>query len=170
MSAPPDDLVELGAVRGAYGVKGWVRVAPFAGESAVLQASRRWWLKHDGRCEPVLVAALRRHGALLLAKWQGCETPEAARALKGATVAVARSEFPPLPAGEFYWIDLIGARVVNRAGIELGTVRGLRSNGAQELLEVEAGEATLLVPLVEGYVEAIDTTRKLIRVDWESDW
>lgn len=170
MSAAPEDLVELGAVRGAYGTKGWVRIAPFDAGGVVLQSSRQWWLKRSGDWKPFTVAARRRHGALLLAKLEGCETPEAAQALKGATVAVARSEFPPAAAGEYYWIDLIGARVVNRAAVELGTVTGLRNYGAQDLLEVSGAAGTLLVPLVEGYVEAIDTTRKLIRVDWEADW
>jgi 16S rRNA processing protein RimM len=170
VSAAPEDLVELGAVRGAYGIKGWVRIAPFDAEGLVLQSRRHWWLKRGAHCEPITVSALRRHGGLLLAKWEGCETPEAAEALKGATVAVARSEFPPAAAGEYYWIDLIGARVVNRAAVELGTVTGLRNYGAQDLLEVSGAAGTLLVPLVEGYVEAIDTAHKLIRVDWEADW
>jgi 16S rRNA processing protein RimM len=170
VSAAPDDLVELGAVRGAYGTKGWVRIAPFDAAGVVLQSSRRWWLKRSGQWEPITVSSLRRHGALLLAKWEGCETPEAAQALQGATVAVARSAFPPAAAGEYYWVDLIGARVVNRADVELGKVTGLRNYGAQDLLEVSGAVGTLLVPLVEGYVEAIDTVHKLIRVDWEADW
>lgn len=170
MTAAPQDLVDLGVVRGAYGVRGWVRIAPFDAAAAVLQARRRWWLKRGSECRPIEVAALRRCATLLLAKWPGCDTPEAADELKGATVAVARSEFPTAPPGQYYWIDLIGARVVNRAAVELGRVVGLRSNGAQDLLEVQRGAATLLVPMVESYVEAIDTEAKVIRVDWEADW
>jgi ribosomal 30S subunit maturation factor RimM len=54
---------------------------------------------------------------------------------------------------------------------ELGEVRGLRSNGAQDLLEVGgAGGSTLLVPLVAAYVDHIDLARRRIEVDWETDW
>jgi ribosomal 30S subunit maturation factor RimM len=68
-------------------------------------------------------------------------------------------------------VDLVGARVINRAGVELGKVTGLRNNGAQDLLEVARGAgAEMLVPLVEEYVDEIDAKNGVIRVDWEVDW
>lgn len=163
-------LVELGAVRGAYGVKGWVRIAPYGADAEVLRATRNWWLLSDGVQQRLAVTGVRRHAALLLAKWDGCDSPEAADALKGAKIAVAREDFPEPAPGLYYWVDLIGARVVNRRGVELGEVRGLRSNGAQDLLEVRGAGATLLVPLVDAYVDRIDLAGRRIEVDWEADW
>jgi 16S rRNA processing protein RimM len=171
--APPDDLVELGVVRGAYGLKGWVRIAPYDVEAAVLRAMRRWWLKQGDKVIALEVSGVRRHGGGVIAKWASCENPERAETLRGALVAVARADFPAPAEGEFYWVDLIGARVINRAGVELGKVTGLRNNGAQDLLEVSRegqGATPLLVPVVEAYVDAIDTQKGVIRVDWEVDW
>ncbi len=169
MHVPPD-LVALGVVRGAYGVKGWVRIQPL-GTEGTLQSARPWWLQlQDGGVQELKVSGVKPHSGTLLAKWEGCETPELADALKGATVAVARSQFPALPEGEVYWVDLIGARVVNRSGIELGVVSGLTSNGAQDLLEVKRAEGTLLVPMVPSYVESVDVAAREVRVDWEIGW
>lgn len=165
----PADLVALGVVRGAYGVKGWVRIQPL-GTDATLLATRAWWLQRDGRTQALSLTDVKRHSGAVLAKWGGCDTPELADTLKGATIAVARSQFPPLPEGEVYWVDLIGARVINRSGIELGTVSGLSSNGAQDLLEVKGTEGTLLVPMVPSYVESVDVAAREVRVDWEADW
>jgi 16S rRNA processing protein RimM len=88
---------------------------------------------------------------------------------------VARHDFPPLPDGEYYWVDLVGAQVVNRQGATLGTVRGLRSNGAHDILEVERDgrqppAAPVLIPLVAAYVDGIDLPAMRIRVDWDEDW
>ncbi len=157
-------------MRGAYGVKGWVRIQPFDSEAAVLAGASRWWLMRPGRLELLQVTGSRRHSGALLAKWQGWDSPEAVDAVKGATVAVPRSEFPPLPEGEFYWTDLIGARVLNRQGEVLGTVAALASNGVQDLLQVEGEGATLLVPMVPVYVDAVDVGARVIRVDWQADW
>jgi 16S rRNA processing protein RimM len=169
--AAPSDLVELGVVRGSYGVKGWVRVAPHAAEAAVLRAARRWWLKKGDAVRALEVTGVRRHGGGIVAKWAGCDTPEAAEAWRTGIVAVARTDFPVPPAGEFYWVDLVGAQVMNRAGVLLGKVGGLRNNGAQDLLEVSGSESTpILIPLVEAYVDSIDPQAGLIRVDWEADW
>lgn len=166
----PADLVELGAVRGAYGVQGWVRIQPFDAEAKVLRSARRWWLQHRGHVSAVEVAAARHHGTVLLAKWQGWERPEAVEAVRGAVVAVPRSEFPALAAGEYYWSDLIGAQVINREGVQLGRVQSLASNGVHDLLQVEGGARALLVPLVPAYVDAVDVAGRVIRVDWQADW
>jgi 16S rRNA processing protein RimM len=118
----------------------------------------------------VEVSALKRHTDSLLAKWQGWDQPEAVDALRGATVCVPRTEFPPLPEGQYYWSDLIGLQVVNREGRALGVVQDLASNGAHELLQVSGEDGTLLVPLVPAYVDDVDLAARVIRVDWQADW
>jgi 16S rRNA processing protein RimM len=168
--APPD-LVELGAIRAAYGVTGWVRIALFGSNGEVLLGSPRWWVLKAGVAREATPQS-RRYGAALLAKWPGCESKEAAEALKGATIAVPRSEFPAARPGEYYWTDLIGCRVVNRDGVHLGQVRGLRENAGGQWLEVSGGPDgnERLIPVVEHYVEEVDTPARLIRVDWDRDW
>jgi 16S rRNA processing protein RimM len=166
----PADLVELGVVRGAYGVQGWARIAPHDAQASVLRRAARWWLRGRGGERQVTVGALRRHGDLLLAKWRGCDRPEEIDALRGAVVCVARSEFPPLPAGEYYWTDLVGLKVVNRQGDCLGHVSEVMSNGVHELIRVAAVESSLLVPLVAAYVDEVDLAARVIRVDWQADW
>jgi len=179
----PPDLVEMGVLRGAYGLQGWSHVQPHSGDAQVLRGARQWWLfgpRREGAAEldpavavgPVQVTAVRSQGAGLVAKWQGCEVPEAAQRMKGWRIAVARSSFPRLPKGEYYWVDLVGLQVVNRGEVVLGTVQGLRSNGAHDLLEVaRAGQPEpTLIPMVAAYLDEIDLPQRRIRVDWEADW
>lgn len=182
----PADLVELGVVRGAYGLKGWARIAPFAADGGVLEAVPAWCLVNHSEPRMVQVQGVKRHGELIVAKWQGCESKEAADALKGATVAVARSAFPPAGVGAVYLGDLIGRRVANRQGVELGTVTGLRlgsasarQGAATQWLEVSStvkhesngvrsAAPTLLIPMVDQYVDSMDGDP--VKVDWEADW
>jgi 16S rRNA processing protein RimM len=166
-------LIELGAVQGAYGVKGWIRIAPHA-DGDVLEAVRDWWLVDAGGPRHAAVEGCRRHRSGLIAKLGGCESKEAADALKGAAVAVARNAFPALPEGQHYLSDLLGSRVVNRAGESLGEVTGLRASEAagvtRQWLEVADGTTTRLIPLIDAYVDAVDAAGKLVRVDWQRDW
>jgi 16S rRNA processing protein RimM len=60
--------------------------------------------------------------------------------------------------------------VVNRRGVELGTVSDVLSSGAQDLLQVRQGDRVLLVPMVERHVDEVDLAQRLVRVDWEADW
>ncbi|SPE35209.1 Ribosome maturation factor RimM [Burkholderiales bacterium] len=179
----PVDLVELGFLRGAFGLHGWTHVQPHSGDAQVLQQARQWWLLRPGAAQPAgssplprEVTAVRAQGTGLVAKWRGCEDPESAQALKGWRVAVSRAQFPRLPDGQFYWVDLIGMLVVNRSGQQLGAVRGLRNNGAHDLLEVEraaAGEGAagpVLIPMVAAYIDAVDIATQRILVDWDLQW
>lgn len=168
----PPDLVELGAVRGAYGVKGWVRIALLGSDGSVLLSAPGWWLKQARTTWRVMPESRRRYGAALLAKWPGCESKEAAEELRGTTVAVPRREFPPAPEGSLYWADLIGCAVVNRSGEDLGRISCLRENAAGQWLEVDDGgsRGVLLIPLVEHFVDAVDASARVIRVDWHRDW
>jgi 16S rRNA processing protein RimM len=178
-AAAPADLVELGVLRGAYGLKGWSHVQPHAGDSAALRQSRHWWLSRpppaQGSSEApvsVEITGVRPQGAGLVAKWNGCEDPERADGFKGWRVAVSRADFPPLPEGQYYWVDLIGTRVVNRAGQILGTVQGLRNNGAHDLLEVarEGAAPPTLIPMVAAYLDGVDLPERRVRVDWDPSW
>jgi 16S rRNA processing protein RimM len=175
----PDDLIELGAVRGAYGLKGWVRIMPFATDGVVLERVHHWWLLGGAEPRELAVQDVKRRAESILAKWTGCESKEGADALKGRTIAVARSNFPVLGEGEHYLSDVIGYRVVNRDGFELGAVSGLRTGGtdrgsgaATQWLEVEGDPhaQSLLIPLIDQYVEAIEPDTRLIRVDWHRNW
>jgi len=166
-------LVDLGKVHGAYGVKGWVKITPFSEGATVLRKAQRWWLKRGeaGESQLLNVEAVRQHGGMLVAKWTGYETPEACNAIKGATVAVYRSDFPNISPNECYWVDLIGARVENRDAEVLGHVQGVRNYGAQDLMEVQTVSGDLiLIPMVEDYIDALDVSDRLVRVDWARDW
>jgi 16S rRNA processing protein RimM len=40
----PDDLIELGRIISAYGVRGWVKIQPHSAQGTVLRAAPVWWL------------------------------------------------------------------------------------------------------------------------------
>ncbi|MFO0205071.1 MAG: ribosome maturation factor RimM, partial [Betaproteobacteria bacterium] len=124
---------------------------------------------------PVLlrIVQAREQGDAIVATAQELDDRDLAESLKGARIFVPRTSFPTPDEGEFYWVDLIGAHVTNRRGVVLGTVKALASNGAQDLLQVEAADGAgpaILVPMVERYVEAVDLAAREVRVDWEPDW
>ena len=96
---------------------------------------------------------------------------DSAEALRGYAVWVSRADFPEPDDDEFYWVDLIGATVVNEQQETLGTVGGLIDNGAHQILRVVGeGEVERLVPFVEVYVKSVDVAGKRIVVDWGLDY
>ena len=98
----PDEWVELGRTAGAYGFKGWVRIAPLA-SGEVLEHTRNWELVDTaGVRTPVRVKGLRRHGAGLIAKWDGCESS----AWRWASFAAISRRRAKMRCGRLIWLDV----------------------------------------------------------------
>jgi 16S rRNA processing protein RimM len=188
----PDDAVEVGRVVGAWGLKGWIKVQPFASDPQALFSSRRWFIKppEEGAVKrpvaanaaapagfPALlkVTEAKDHGDVVVALVQEVADRDRAEALRGARVFVARSSFPTPDPDEFYWVDLIGLDVVNREGERLGTVAGLIDTGPHSVLRVApapdaSGTDERLIPFVGAYVDDVSLAERRITVDWGLDF
>lgn len=155
----------MGRIADAYGVRGWVKVAPDGGAKDSLPTCGEWWI--GGKA--YFVEKAKTHGATVVAKLAGVQTREEALALKGQGVAVAREALPEPENGHFYLADLIGLEVVNEQGQALGVVKRLFSNGAHDVVEVK-GQKTRLLPWVPAVVKRVDVAAGRIDVDWGADW
>jgi 16S rRNA processing protein RimM len=179
----PDDAVEVGAIVDAYGLKGWVKVAPHAhaghGGDAML-AAKRWWLVKGREVKSARCLQAKVHSGTVVAHFAGCDDRDTSYALRGHTVHVSRRDFPKLASDdEFYWVDLIGLDVVNEAGEALGQVADMIDNGAHSIMRVSfASEAKdgspatgeRLIPFVGVFVKTVDQAARKITVDWGTDY
>lgn len=190
-AAWPEDAVEVGRIVDAWGLKGWIKVQPFAADPQALFSSRRWFLLPSEKAGPLRPAGaatipsllkitqVKDHGDVVVALAQEVPDRTAAETLRGARVFIARTSFPTAGPDEFYWVDLIGLNVVNREGERLGTVTGLIDTGPHSVLRVapeivpagvSAQEAERLIPFVGAYVDEVSLERRLITVDWGLDY
>ena len=185
----PDDAIEVGVVLGAWGIKGGIRVRPFSRDPEALFASRRWFLRPpEGKPGPrapsawpamLHITGSKPQGDSVVATAQELPDRNAAEALQGARIFIARSSFPTAGAGEYYRIDLIGLAVINREGQPLGSVVGLIDTGAHSVLQLRrpdaaegaTGEATeRLIPFVAAYIDDVNLAERRITVDWGQDY
>jgi len=184
----PEDAIEVGRIVDAWGVKGWIKVQPFATDPQALFSSRRWFLKPpepQGPKRPAPAAVppflkitqAKHHGDGVVAQVQEVEDRSGAEALRGARVFVPRASFPTANPDEYYWVDLIGLAVVNIKGETLGTVTGLLDTGPHSVLRIappgqeDKGEAAeRLVPFVAAYVTDVSLPQRRITVDWGLDY
>jgi 16S rRNA processing protein RimM len=185
--AVPEDAIEVGRVVDAWGVKGWIKVQPFASDPQALFSSKRWFVKPPEEADirqfgtqpaasfPRLLKVIeaKEHGDGVVAQVQGIGDRTEAEALRGARLFIGRSSFPTADADEYYWVDLIGLSVVNRQGEALGTVIGLLDTGPHSVLRIQPAEPKAeerLVPFVSAYVDDVNLTEKRITVDWGLDY
>jgi len=195
VGAAPSDLVELGRVTGAYGIRGWVKVEAHTARSDTLLGAKTWWLAKlppAGDSAPATapqawrVLKSRTQGSHVVAHLQGLDIRESAEALRGYRVWVSRAAFPAADDDEYYWVDLIGCTVHGLDGespVVLGTVIEVIDNGAHAVLHIgridPAGEplrdakgrqVMLMVPFVAAHVQSVDLAARRIDTDWPLDF
>src|SRR3954447_18180767 len=108
----------MGRVAGAYGVRGWLKVAPGGGVLETLAATGEWWI--GGRAYPVREAPA--HSGTVVAPVAGLERREQVLALRRQEVCVPRDALPQPEEGHYCLDDLVGLEVVNEQGERLGVV------------------------------------------------
>ena len=115
----------------------------------------------------------REHGDWVVAQVQDVTDRGGAESLRGARVFVSRTSFPTPEEGEYYWIDLIGMSVVNRAGDALGTVTDLIDTGPHSVLRIAdetAPDGERMIPFVAAYIDDVSLPDRRITVDWGLDY
>lgn len=176
MNTLPEDLIEVGTVIEAYGIKGALKVRPFSDDPVGLLAAKEIWLqspKISSGLKEYSVYKSRMHSGSVLLDLVGLTDRDIALSYKSAVVLVSRASFPTLEEDEFYWTDLIGLPVENLQHETLGHIKELLSNGPQTVMVIEQGDAQYLIPFVEVYVHEVqifDKSTAKIVVDWQKDW
>jgi 16S rRNA processing protein RimM len=162
--------VILGRIGGLYGVRGWVKLWSFTDPVENLLDYQEVELGREGAWRPARLAEGRRQGQALVARFEGCADRDDAALLVGAELAVMRDRLPAPAAGEYYWADLVGLRVVTTGGVELGRVDHMMATGANDVMVVK-GERERLLPFLPGrFVNEVDLAGGLIVVDWDPEF
>lgn len=163
----------MGRITVPFGVKGWVKLHPFSSAPKSLLAYPVWWIEDGAGWKQCEVEEARVHGQSVAAKLTGCDDRDAAALYRGRQVAVPREDFPEAGANEYYWSDLVGLKVVNAAGEDLGTVSRMLETGANDVLVVVGqveNKRERLIPFIEQVVQQVDLGKGVIRVDWGADY
>ena len=161
-----DPFVCVGVIAAPHGVRGQVKVRSFTAAPEDVAAygpvrdesgARRFTLRlHGAPKDGVVVASLA-----------GIADRDAAEALKGMRLYVARTALPVVAEDEFYHADLVGLRVEGLAGEAVGTVLAVQNFGAGDVLEVAKADGgdTLLVPFTKTAVPQVDVPGGRLVVD-----
>ena len=157
------DRICVGAIAGAFGIHGEVRLKSFCAEPADIAAYTP--LTTEDGTRSFAVRLTRPVAGGLGARLSGVATREDAEALRGMTLWAPRAALPSLPDDEFYHADLIGLEVADPGGAVLGRVRAVYDHGAGDILEVAGPAGVLLIPFTRAAVPTIDLAAGRIVAD-----
>lgn len=180
MTAPQgsdrDDYVVLGKLTSPHGVKGWFKVYSYTSPMEGILDYAEWVLQQRGERTTRRLTQGRRQGKGLVASLDGVNSREQAEQLAGAEILLPKQALPALEAGDYYWFQLEGLRVMTLDGVDLGHVNYLFETGANDVLVVQGDERSVddrerLLPfLPEQVVRDTDLAAATLTVDWDPEF
>lgn len=150
--------LEAGKITNTHGVRGEVRITPWADSAAFLRGFRTFYI--DG--QPVRVLRSRVHKNQLIAQLEGYDDVNAAMTLKNKVIHIDRAD-AKLPEGRYFLQDLLGMHVVSDAGEALGELADVLDL-PQGSVYVVRGAREILIPDVPEFLLNIDAERGEITV------
>ena len=164
-------VARLGRTRGLkgeiYGDSGIEAERLARMEQVWLRSPEGAWMRDR---EPLEIGRVRAYKDRLIFQFVGVDSIEAAEALERCEVLIPKAERQPLDAGEYYFADLVGCEVFDRAsGRKLGVVTGWQQYGGPDVLEVQVEgappETVAMVPFARSICVEIDPAGRRIVVD-----
>jgi 16S rRNA processing protein RimM len=165
------EWIELGRIGAPFGIKGWLHVESHTDPAEGLLRYREWIVRlANGERLVRRVAEGRPHGKGLVAHLEGVDEPGKAAALTGAVIEVERAALPQLGEREYYRADLVGLRVRNLEGTELGTVSYFVDGPTGAVMVArEAGGREHWVLAAPPYLRRVDLAMGEVLVDWPAE-
>lgn len=160
----------MARIAAPFGIKGWVKLQTFTGEADSLDAYASWLVRGPKGWEEFELEDFAVNVKAVVAKFKGFDTRSDAELLSKRDIAIPRDSFEDARDGEHYWIDLIGAVVVNSLGERLGIIDTLMETGANDVLVVKSGTEEILIPFIDQVIVNVDRIAKVVTVNWSRDY
>lgn len=158
-----DDLISIGRVVRAQGMKGEVRVQSLTDFPERLTGLKQVWMTL-GQDAPriILVEKMRWQKSAPIFKFVGVNSRDEAEHLIQGLLQLRREELLPLPSDTFYVFEVVGMTVLTEEGQTVGTVVEVLSLPANDVYVVASPAGEILIPATKEVVREVNTAKRTI--------
>ncbi len=110
----------------------------------------------NGKQKRYRVSKVEKQKKLIIFDFQEIDSLNDAEKLVGLSVSAKRSNFKPLPEGEYYYFELIGLSVFTEEGRLLGEIKSIFPTGSNDVYVIAGQDKEYLVPATAEVVTQID--------------
>ena len=161
-------IAKIGKTRG---LKGEFFLRSFAEKFETLRSFEKFFCMKSSSMEEISFEYIKESNNNIIAKIESIDDIEDIKSFGQKDIYILKSELPLLDKNEAYWFELEKMQVINLEGQNLGNVKSVNNFGANDILEVNKKNNTLLIPFIRNRVIiSINKTENSILVDWQEDY
>ena len=155
----------IGQVLRPQGIKGQVKVRPDTDDPARFEDLETVYIKNGNAYNPISVdeVSVRDDGVYL--RLNGAQTRDEAEKQRNWMLYVDRAHARELAENETFICDLIGCRVLDLQGNELGQVTDVLQPGGNDVYVIKTQKGEMLLPALKHVIPIVDAARGVVIVD-----
>ena len=156
-------FLETGRITGTHGLKGEVRVQPWADSPEFLAEFDELYLDNGAR--KIEISSSRVHKSMLIMKIKGIDSIEQADGLRNKILYMNRDDVE-LDDDTYFIQDLIGLDVIDDdTGEKLGVLDDVSETGSNDVYHIKTGDGKIfLIPAIPDVIREVSLEDGIVRV------
>lgn len=157
-----NNKISIARIIKSHGLKGAVKVAVADERDGRFKKGQHLYTE-DG--EALTVLNFSDNGLVSILEFEEVDSIDGAERLKNKDLLIDEQDLAPREDGSYYIKDLLGSRVTDTEGLELGQVKDVLNYSANDVLVIDYKGKDCLVPFIEQIIVSVDTDKGLIIMD-----
>lgn len=160
-----EDLLQVGIITSTHGVRGEVKVYPTTDDPRRFRRLREVVLDTGREKLNLEIEGVKFFKQFVILKFKGLDNINDIEKYRQKSLYVTRKNAVRLQRDEYFIADLIGLKVQDEDGTELGTVKDVIETGANDVYEVEMADGrSLLLPAIKQCILNVDVEKGMMQV------
>ena len=160
-----EDLLQVGIITSTHGVRGEVKVYPTTDDPRRFRRLKEVVLDTGREKLNLEIEGVKFFKQFVILKFKGLDNINDIEKYRQKSLYVTRKNAVRLQSDEYFIADLIGLKVQDEDGTELGTVKDVIETGANDVYEVEMADGrSLLLPAIKQCILSVDVENGMMRV------
>ena len=160
-----EDLLQVGIITSTHGVRGEVKVYPTTDDPRRFRRLREVVLDTGREKLNLEIEGVKFFKQFVILKFKGLDNINDIEKYRQKSLYVTRKNAVRLQRDEYFIVDLIGLKVQDEDGTELGTVKDVIETGANDVYEVEMADGrSLLLPAIKQCILNVDVENGMMQV------
>ena len=160
-----EDLLQVGIITSTHGVRGEVKVYPTTDDPRRFRRLKEVVLDTGKEKMNLEIEGVKFFKQFVILKFKGLDNINDIEKYRPKSLYVTRKNAVRLQRDEYFIADLIGLKVQDEDGKELGTVKDVIETGANDVYEVEMADGkSLLLPAIKQCILNVDVENGTMQV------
>ena len=160
-----EDLLQVGIITSTHGVRGEVKVYPTTDDPRRFRRLKEVVLDTGKEKMNLEIEGVKFFKQFVILKFKGLDNINDIEKYRQKSLYVTRKNAVRLQRDEYFIADLIGLKVQDEDGKELGAVKDVIETGANDVYEVEMADGkSLLLPAIKQCILNVDVENGTMQV------